>query len=119
MAKQAMDIIAEFPGLTIIHQKIPSHEVGRHEHAEHEFFLPLQGEITIETEGVVTKAGPGRMLYVPPNIDHSFSSAAQGSGERLIWLIDERLWKAHGAARFGITALASNSLVKELLFFLL
>jgi AraC-like DNA-binding protein len=119
MAKQVMDIITEFTGLTIIHQKIPSHEVGRHEHKEHEFFLPLQGEITIEHKGVVTKAGPGRMLYVPPNIDHSFSSAAQGSGERLIWLIDDRLWKTHSPGKFAVTALASNSLVKELLFFLL
>lgn len=117
--KKIIDTVAEFPGTTIIHQKIPSHEVGRHTHAEHEFFLPLQGEITIQANGCEVKAGPGRMLYAPPHLDHSFSSTAQGSGERIIWLIEEKLWKKHAESEFKATSLPSNSLVKELLFFLL
>ncbi|MBX9766869.1 MAG: AraC family transcriptional regulator [Bdellovibrionales bacterium] len=119
MAKQTSDIVAEFQGLTIIHQKIPSHEVGRHAHLEHEFFLPLQGEITIQHGNTVVKAGPGKMLYVPPKLDHSFSSRAQGSGERVIWLIQPKLWSKYTSLEFGVTALQSNSLAKELLFFLL
>jgi AraC-like DNA-binding protein len=119
MAKQNTDILAEFPGLVIIHQKIPGSEVGRHEHQEHEFFLPLQGELAVRAEGTEVKAGPGRMLYVPPNLDHSFSSTAQGSGERVIWLIEEKLWRKHTAENFKVTSLPSDSLAKELLFYLL
>jgi AraC-like DNA-binding protein len=114
-----MDLTAEFPGIVIIHQKIPSREVGRHEHKEHEFFLPLQGDISVQFDDVTVKAGPGRMLYVPPNLDHSFSSTAQGSGERVIWLIDDKLWRRHAKEEFKATSMPLNSLVKELLFYLL
>lgn len=113
------DIVAEFPGMLIIHQKIPSHEAGRHLHQEHEFFLPLQGEITVSYDGHTIKAGPGRMLYVPPDLDHSFSSSAQGSGERVIWLIEQKIWKKHVDKKFKPCSMPMNSLVKELLFYLL
>jgi AraC-like DNA-binding protein len=119
MAKQTTDIIAQFPGIAIIHQKIPAHEVGRHSHDEHEFFLPLQGEISVRYENKTVKAGPGRMLYVPPELDHSFSSTSQGSGERLIWIIDQKLWNKHSSEKFEATSLAGNSMAKEILFYLL
>lgn len=119
MPKPKNDVVADFPGLVLIHQKIPSREVSRHEHAEHEFFLPLQGEIRIRVAERETKAGPGRMLYVPPHLDHSFSSSAQGSGERLIWLVTETLWRKHVPSAFDVTSLPANSLAKELLFHLL
>lgn len=115
----------------MIHQKISSREVGRHKHDEHEFFLPLQGEISVtsntpriapngtsESEETV-KAGPGKMLYVPPDLDHSFKSSAQGSGERLIWLISEKLWKKHVDEIYRPCIFPINSLAKELLFYLL
>lgn len=113
------DILAEFPGMLIIHQKIPSHEAGRHQHQEHEFFLPLQGEITVSYEGQTIKAGPGRMLYIPPDLDHSFSSSAQGSGERVIWLIENKIWKKHIDKNYKPCVMPMNSLVKELIFYLL
>lgn len=113
------DLVAEFPGLTIIHQKIPGHEVGRHEHREHEFFLPLQGEITVRSSDTEVAAGPGRMLYVPPDLDHSFSSSARGAGERLIWLIEDRLWGGHASGSFSPKVIPANALAKELLFHLL
>lgn len=119
MARQATDIIAEFPGLSIIHQKIPGHEVGRHSHDEHEFFLPLQGEITVQYKDKTVKAGPGRILYVPPNLDHSFSSTAQGSGERVIWLVESKLWQKHAKTKYDPTSLLMNSLAKEIVFHLL
>lgn len=118
MAK-AYDIIAEFHGLTVLHQKIPGQEVGRHQHSEHEFFLPLQGELVVQHEQNVIKAGPGRMLYVPPDIDHSFSSSAQGSGERVIWLIDPKVWRKHVRSKFPPSVFATNALAKELVFYLL
>jgi AraC-like DNA-binding protein len=119
------NILTEFQGLTIIHQKIPQYEVGRHSHDEHEFFLPLQGEISVQYENIHVSAGPGRMLYVPPKTDHSFTSSAQGSGERLIWLISEKLWVKHlGASssqdtKFTAAAFPVSVLAKELLFYLL
>ncbi|MGZ3793165.1 MAG: helix-turn-helix domain-containing protein [Bdellovibrio sp.] len=119
MARQTTDTIAEFPGLLVIHQKIPGNEVGRHSHGEHEFFLPLQGEIKVQYEEKTVKAGPGRMLYVPPKLDHSFSSTAQGSGERVILLIENKLWQKHAKAQYNPTSLATNSLAKEIIFYLL
>jgi len=113
------DIIAKFPGLVIIHQRIPSHQVGRHQHEEHEFFLPLQGEITVNYDGKTVKAGPGRMLYVPPDLDHSFSSSSQGSGERVIWLVEKKTWKKHFNEVYPPSSMPMNSLVKELIFYLL
>lgn len=59
------------------------------------------------------------MLYVPPNLDHSFTSTAQGSGERVIWLIDQKTWKQHVRSKFLPSAFPINSLAKELLFYLL
>lgn len=113
------DIIAEFSGLTIIHQKLPGNEVDRHQHSLHEFFLPLQGEIAVEYENHNIKAGPGRILYIPPDIEHKFSSAGKGSGERVIWLIDDKVWKRQITTSFEACVFPMNSLVKELVFYLL
>lgn len=119
MARQKTDLVVKFPGLLIIHQKIPGHEVGRHSHGEHEFFLPLKGEITVQSQEKIVKAGPGRILYVPPELDHSFSSTAQGTGERVIWLIEPKLWQRHTKRKFIPTTLPMNSLAKEIVFYLL
>nr|HPI41911.1 cupin domain-containing protein [Pseudobdellovibrionaceae bacterium] len=117
--QNSRDILSKFQGLSIYHQKIPSREVGRHLHLEHEFFMPLQGEITVSTQDLNIKAGPGRMLYVPPNLDHSFSSSSQGSGERVIWLIDQKTWKKHIGKSYSPYSMPINSLAKELIFYLL
>lgn len=111
--------LAQFPGLVIILQKIPSHEVGCHRHNEHEFFLPLQGEIQVIEGEKTVKAGPGRLLYVPPDVDHSFTASAQGSGERLIWLVDQKYWKKHVKQNFSVCSMPIDNLAKELLFYLL
>ncbi len=118
MAKKD-EIVAEFPGVLIIHQKVPSRVVGHHQHDEHEIFIPLQGEIAITYREETFKAGPGRMLYVPPEIEHSFTSSAQGSGERIILLIQEKLWKKHSATERQPCTMPINSLAKELVFYLL
>lgn len=117
--KKGQDIFIDLPGLKIIHHKIPGKELGSHHHKEHEFFLPLSGEMTISYQGEDFTVGPGKMLYVPPEIEHTFSSATMGTGERLIWLISDSLWQKHIAKDFSITILSLNSLVKELLFYLL
>lgn len=117
--KKGQDIFIDLPGIKIIHHKIPGKELGSHHHKEHEFFLPLSGEMTISFQEEDFTAGPGKMLYVPPEIEHTFSSSTGGTGERLIWLISDSLWKKHINKDFPITVLPINSLAKELLFYLL
>ena len=117
--KKGQDIFIELQGLKIIHHKMPGKELGSHHHSEHEFFLPLAGEMTIEYEGQNFVAGPGKMLYVPPAIEHRFSSSTMGTGERVIWLVEHSLWKKHITKDFPITLLPLNTLAKELLFYLL
>lgn len=117
--KKGQDLVAEFPGLFIIHQKIPGREVGRHCHKEHEFFLPLQGEISLQFEDKKITGGPGRMTYAPPDLEHSFSSRAVGEGERVFFLIDKKTWKDNGGKEAIPSVLHACSLVRELIFFLL
>ena len=118
--KQGQDISTEFPGLLLIHQKIPGRTVDSHAHEEHELFVPLQGEIAISlADGRKLAAGPGRMIYLPPGMPHSFLAAGSGQGERLIAIVDPRQWKVLGGGRHEASVLPSSQLVRELLFHLL
>lgn len=109
------DVSAKFEDLYVIHQNIPGKRVEGREFEEHLLFLPLQGEITVEAEGIKYSLSPGQMLYLAPQIDHSFSSSGQG-GERLIAMLSSRKMKAH--LKIG-SKLATNQLIKEILFYLL
>ena len=93
--KKGQDILIALPGIKIIHHKMPGKELGSHKHDEHELFLPLSGEMAITYQEEDFIAGPGKMLYVPPKIEHTFSSSTKGSGERIICLIHENLWRKH------------------------
>ena len=95
--KRGQDISVEFPGLFIVHQKIPGKRADTHDHAEHELFIPLQGEIKIRLESHELACGPGRMIYLPPQVAHSFESSAVGQGERIIAIIDEKAWRREKA----------------------
>lgn len=117
--KKGQDISIQFPGLLIIHQKVPGKELGRHTHDEHEIFIPLQGEISVEFGGKVVGCSSGKMLYVPPGLDHGFSSASKGEGERVIFLVSDKLWKKRTEKQFDPTSMPLNSLVRELIFYLL
>jgi AraC-like DNA-binding protein/mannose-6-phosphate isomerase-like protein (cupin superfamily) len=117
--KQGQDIAAEYPGLVIIHQKIKVLTKDRHAHHEHEFFLPLQGEIRVRVGEKVLKAGPGKMIYLPPETDHAFESSAAGQGERLILLVQASAWKAREGVSVPAKVADSSQLAKELLFHLL
>ena len=117
--KKGQEIITSFPNIKIIHQKVPGRELGRHTHKAQEIFIPLQGEIRVESEVSQSTASMGKLLYVPPNIEHSFSSSASGEGERVIILIDNQLWKRKTDKIFEIKSIALNSLVRELVFYLL
>ena len=114
-----IDIAAQFPGLLIIHQRLAGLELGEHSHEEHEFFLPMQGAIEVEERGRKVLAGPGQILYVPPDLQHSFRSGMRGSGERLICLVSKKLWQEAGHGEGMPSVLEGNSFAKEILFYLL
>ncbi len=113
------DISASFPGIFIVHQNIPGNEVAEHQHKEHEFFIPLQGEINIQTDATQFKAGPGKMIYLPPGTTHSFRSSSSTQGERLILIVNAKAWKAYKGVKMGPAVLSASQLCKEILFHLL
>jgi AraC-like DNA-binding protein len=117
--KQGQDLTAEFPGLFLIHQRIRGREVLDHIHEEHELFLPLQGTIQVKIAGQTLRAGPGKMLYVPPGIEHSFTSPNSDEGERLIAIVNAKTWQAHGGGESAAAVRSVSQLSKELLFHLL
>lgn len=96
--KQGTDIAREFPGILVIHQKIRGSQKDSHLHeGDHEFFVPLQGEIRIRATGTGEEfaAGPGRMIYLPPGLEHSFQSSRSAQGERLIFMVKDTTWRAN------------------------
>lgn len=117
--KQGQDISAQFPGALIIHQKIRGNTVDLHRHEDHELFFPLQGEIHIKAGTLLLKAGPGKMVYLPPLLDHSFQAASTAQGERLILIVEDKTWRSAGGGVFSPLAATVSQLSKELLFHLL
>jgi AraC-like DNA-binding protein/mannose-6-phosphate isomerase-like protein (cupin superfamily) len=117
--KQGKDIASEFPGVVIIHQKIRELVLDTHLHAQHELFLPLQGEIRVRVGAGALRAGPGKMIYLPPGTDHAFEASGQGQGERLILLVEPSAWKARECAQVKAKVTDASVLAKELLFHLL
>jgi len=112
--RKGKDIAAKFPGLYIVHQNIPGKRARDLRFEEHLLFVPLRGEIRLETEGGALRASPGEMLFLPAGTVHSFASSLEG-GERLIAMIE-----AKPAIRAPFAAsLPINQLLKELLFYLL
>lgn len=118
--RQGEDITAELPGVVIIHQRIRGREVETHVHDEHEIFLPLRGEIRVRLEsGEELSAGPGKLLYLPPRLRHSFRSSDSGSGERMILIVQPRVWTANEGGEHEALVASTSQLAKELLFHLL
>ncbi len=117
--KQGQDISAEFTGLFLIHQRIKGSEIIEHSHDDHEIFFPLMGEIQVKTKTQSLKAGPGKMLYVPPRLDHTFTSSKSAEGERLIAIVSDKLWKKAGGKAGPPGVISTSQLAKEILFYLL
>jgi AraC-like DNA-binding protein len=59
------------------------------------------------------------MIYMPPGVPHSFTSSSTAQGERLIFILGARAWKAHGGGKHQPSSIAASQLCKELLFHLL
>lgn len=117
--KKGQDIVKTYSGIKIIHQKVAGKKLATHHHIEHEFIMPLSGEITVSYLGQKFCVGPGKMVYIPPHCVHEFSSSDVGVGERVIWLIDDKLWKKYCKEKFDVCNLNVNSLAKELIFYLM
>jgi AraC-like DNA-binding protein/mannose-6-phosphate isomerase-like protein (cupin superfamily) len=116
--KKGSDIAVEFPGLFLVHHNLPDKSVAAHSHDEHILFIPLQGEITVRIRDRALKAGPGRMIYLPPKTEHAFDSSGM-QGERLIALVSDRYWAKAEASEQVASVIAVSQLCKELLFHLL
>ncbi len=106
-----------FGRINIIHQNVPNKKHTNIHFPEHILFIPLQGEISLTIDSKIIKLGPGQMLYVPPDLKHSFSSS-ENFGERLIVLIEKSCAMHLIFSDFPV-ALPLNQLVKELMFYLL
>jgi AraC-like DNA-binding protein len=116
--KKGKDVSAKFSGLYLVHQNLPGYFRNKVILEQHLLFIPLCGEIALTVAGETLKLGHGRMLYLPPNTPHSFSSS-KFQGERLIVLIEQKLWKKKGTTKFKPSVLPLNQLTRELLFYLL
>ena len=117
--EKVKDTSVDFGGLTIIHQKIRGNEVADHTHDEHEFFFPVQGEIQISADGKLLKAGAGKLIYLPPGLTHSFRADSSSQGERVILIVNKRIWNKHECGAFRAAALSASQLCKEIIFQLL
>lgn len=117
--REGKDIEASFGGCVIVHQNIKSYQKDLHDHDQHEVFFPLKGEIRVTLEATELAAGPGKMLFLPAQVKHSFNSSNQ-QGERLILLLDPKKYplKKYGMPKIPQVS-PSHQLVKELLFYLL
>lgn len=116
--RRGQDISVSLPGLTVIHHNKPAVRVRHYERPEHVLFVPLQGEIRVETEGGDFTCGAGRMLYLPPALRHSLA-ASERLGERLIAMIEVSAWRAAGGGEHAAATLPASQLAKELIFHLL
>ncbi len=117
--KQGQEILAKFPGILIIHQKMRGKNKGRHHHTDHEVFVPLQGEIAVLFDEKELKAGAGKMIYIPPGVEHTFTSTEKAEGERLYFFVEPKVWEKCGGIRSAPKVLPAGQLCKELLFHLL
>ena len=62
---------------------------------------------------------PGKMIYLPPGTEHSFRATKHAQGERIIFILEDKIWKANQGGKFGPTSISSSQLGKEILFHLL
>lgn len=74
-----------------------------HQHKECEqFYLILEGETEVNTAGKVHRAGPGSVVYIPRNTDHSISNVGDGELVYVVfetypdgYLPEEPTWDSH------------------------
>lgn len=117
--KRGQDIAVKFPGLFLVHHNKPALKVAKHAHDERHLIIPLRGEVRVLCGDDVYAVAPGRTLHLPPGAEHEFVATNDKEGERLIALIDNKVWKKVAGTKGDIALLPTNQLAKELLFYLL
>lgn len=113
--KKGKDISADFPGLYLVHQNLPGKKTKKLQYQEHILFIPMSGEVSILSAGKTISAGPGFMLYLPPNTLHDFASS-ESAGERLIVMLKHPAMTTEVP---GPLKMPVSQLAKEILFYLL
>lgn len=79
--------------LTLYHQNFPKKQLNKHSHKEAHLFIPLEGTVELEVDGVNYKVVSGQMMFVGGSVEHSFAARGE-SGERLILQIKNFKFKA-------------------------
>lgn len=96
--------------MVIYHQNLPKKQLKLHSHPEAHLFIPIRGEIKISHDQRTINIPPGKMYFVAAHCKHSFESSHL-QGERIILLLNSK-YKEN-------KILPANSLLKELLFYIL
>ena len=117
--KTGIDITKKAPGIFLIHHNLPGKKVNMKNEFVHHLIIPISGEISVKTKNKDFKLGPGKMVYIPCGEPHEFSSSQKGSGERIVCIIDQTLWKKLKIKSFGETVLNLSHLLKELIIYIL
>jgi AraC-like DNA-binding protein/mannose-6-phosphate isomerase-like protein (cupin superfamily) len=117
--KIGKDITSKFPGLFLVHHNLPGKSIEKQNDEVHHLIIPLSGEIKVETKGKALVLGPGKMVYIPCKSSHKFTSSDKGSGERLVAIIDDKLWKKQKSEFFEPRILPTQNLIRELILYLL
>ena len=117
--KRGADLTAKFPGLFLVHHNKPGQRVASHRHNEQHLIVPLRGEVRIRTQDGDHGVAPGRMIYIPSELEHEFIATNDKEGERLIALIDRKLWERLGGPESSLKVLPNHQLCQEILYFLL
>lgn len=117
MLKKGSERIYQGEGFIAYHQNIPKKQLARHQHKEAHLFIPLEGSLELVVEGTLYKVVAGKMMFIPGNIDHSFSTHQQ-SGERIILQFDENQNSKFRKFKSAATMLATHPLIKELILHL-
>jgi AraC-like DNA-binding protein len=117
--KKGQDIVVRFPGVMIVHHNKPGQKLDVHAHDEHHLIIPLRGEVRLITDGNESRFGPGRMAYIPPQVEHGFVSTNPKEGERLILFFTNAFWKRVKGVRSPTRIVPGSQITKEILFHLL
>jgi AraC-like DNA-binding protein len=115
--KKGKDIFVNFKSLYIVHQNLPGYEKKQVKIKDHILFLPLSGEIHVKINDKAFILGSGKMLYLPPQCSHSFSST-NINGERMFALINTKEWDLYKTKIFSPIIINSHPLLKEIILYL-
>ena len=105
--KKGEERVFEKHGLTVYHQNFPKKQLNEHSHEEAHVFIPLEGAVELDVDGITYSVKPGQMMFVGGSVHHTFRAKGE-SGERLILQIQKFKFKSK------VSILPLHVLIKEL-----